>query len=51
MFEVFAFKGSPDSPDVTEAVAQQHVRAFMVENMYITNHDLETMHFVKKEPS
>ena len=51
VFEMWEFKGLEDSPTVTAEQAGQHVRDFMTsgDNEYITDTDLQTMGFEKKE--
>ena len=50
VFEIWEFKGSIDSPNVTPAEAQKHVRDYITvgDNEYITDDDLRAMGFEKK---
>lgn len=51
VFAMWEFKGSPDNPNLTVEEAQQHIRDFITvgDNEYITDADLRTMGFEKKE--
>lgn len=50
VFEMWEFKGVESSPTVTAEQAEKHVREFMAgDNEYISDSDLRTMGFEKKE--